>query len=51
LYCKEKRHSSNNGTSYSYQLCALLKDGRKLDLVSNLDSADVAEFLEQQIEA
>lgn len=50
LYCKEKRHSSDNGASYTYQLCALLKDGRKLDLVSSLDSPDIAVFLEQQIE-
>ena len=51
LYCKEDRSSSNSGTHYSYQLCALLKDGRKLDLVKNLESPDLAAYLEQQIEA
>ena len=50
LYCKEKSHSGESGTTYTYQLCAVLKDGRKLDLVSGLDSADIAIFLEQQIE-
>jgi predicted RNA-binding Zn-ribbon protein involved in translation (DUF1610 family) len=50
LYCKENRSSSDSGTHYSYQLCALLKDGRKLDLVKNLESPDLAAYLEQQIE-
>jgi predicted RNA-binding Zn-ribbon protein involved in translation (DUF1610 family) len=50
LYCKENRTSSDSGTHYSYQLCALLKDGRKLDLVKNLESPDLAAYLEQQIE-
>jgi hypothetical protein len=51
LYCKEKYHSSDSGSHYSYQLCAILKDGRKLDMVPNLDSAEIAAFLEQQIES
>jgi predicted RNA-binding Zn-ribbon protein involved in translation (DUF1610 family) len=51
LYCKENRSSSDSGTHYSYQLCALLKDGRKLDLVKNLESPDLAAYLEQQIES
>ncbi len=50
LYCKEKISHGKNGTSTSYQLCAVLKDGRKLDLVSGLDSPDVALFIEQQVE-
>ena len=51
LYCKENRSSSDNGTQYSYQLCAILKDGRKLDLVKNLETPDLAAYLEQQIES
>jgi hypothetical protein len=51
LYCKESSSSSDNGTFYSYQLCAILKDGRKLDLVKNLESPDLAAYLEQQIES
>lgn len=50
LYCKESHTSSDSGTNYSYQLCALLKDGRKLELVKNLESPDLAAYLEQQIE-
>ncbi len=50
LYCKESHTSSDSGSHYSYQLCALLKDGRKLDLVKNLESPDLAAYLEQQIE-
>jgi predicted RNA-binding Zn-ribbon protein involved in translation (DUF1610 family) len=50
LYCKENRSSTDSGTHYTYQLCALLKDGRKLDLVKNLESPDLAAYLEQEIE-
>ena len=51
LYCKENRSSSDNSNHYSYQLCAILKDGRKMDLVKNLESPDLAAYLEQQIES
>ena len=51
LYCKRKTNSNRNGVSYSYQLCAVLKDGRQLDLVSGLETAEIAGFLEEQIEA
>lgn len=47
LYCKEKRGSKG---SVSYQLAAVLKNGRKLDLLSNLESPEVGFFIEQQIE-
>jgi len=50
LYCSEKRHSSKNGASYSYQLCAVLQDGREIKLVSGLESPEIARFLEQEIE-
>jgi len=50
LYCKESHSSTENGVKYSYQLCALLKDGRKLDLVKGLESPDLAAYLEQQVE-
>ncbi|MFC1878612.1 hypothetical protein ACFLZW_01740 [Chloroflexota bacterium] len=50
LYCIEKRQSSKNDHSFTYQLVALLQGGRKKKLVSNLDSPDIAIFLEQQIE-
>jgi len=51
FYCKEKRSSSKNGEHFSYQLNAMLKDGRDLSLVSNLESPDIALFLEQQMES
>jgi predicted RNA-binding Zn-ribbon protein involved in translation (DUF1610 family) len=50
LYCKEKVSHSSDGDSRSYKLCAVLKSGRQIDLVSNLESPDIAAFLEQQIE-
>jgi predicted RNA-binding Zn-ribbon protein involved in translation (DUF1610 family) len=50
LYCKEKVNRSSDGDSRSYKLCAVLKNGRQIDLVSNLESPDIASFLEQQIE-
>jgi len=50
FYCKERRSSSKNGVHFTYQLNAVLKDGRDLSLVSNLESPDIALFLEQQIE-
>lgn len=48
LYCKEKPGKSNNGTSY--QLSVVLKDGRKKDLLSNLDSPEIGFYIEHQIE-
>jgi predicted RNA-binding Zn-ribbon protein involved in translation (DUF1610 family) len=50
LYCKQKVNSGRNGVSYSYQLCAVLKDQRQLNLVSGLETAEIAAFLEEQIE-
>ena len=50
LYCKEKVNRSSDGDSRSYKLCAVLKNGRQIDLVSNLESPDIAAFLEQKIE-
>lgn len=50
LYCKEKISRSSDGDSVSYQLSAVLENGRKLDLVSNLDSPEIGFFIEQQIE-
>ncbi len=51
FYCKEKRASSKNGVHFTYQLNAVLKDGRDISLVSDLDAPDIALFLEQQIES
>jgi hypothetical protein len=48
LYCKEKPGKENSGTTY--QLSAVLKDGRKKDLLSNLDSPEIGFYIEHQIE-
>jgi ribosomal protein S27E len=50
LYCKERRANSKNGPAYTYQLCAALKDGREIKLVSDLESPEIARYLEQEIE-
>jgi hypothetical protein len=51
LYAEEVRsQSSRRGTSFSYQLNAILQDNIKLKLLAGLPSADVALFLEQCIE-
>lgn len=48
LYCKEKHSSKNN--SSTYQLSVILKDERKKDLLSNLDSPEIGFYIEGQIE-
>ncbi|HEY3449655.1 MAG TPA: hypothetical protein VGK67_25095 [Myxococcales bacterium] len=51
LFCREIVNDTDEGTSRSYQLIAVCKpDGRSLTLVSNLDEAQQALFLEQQVE-
>lgn len=48
LYCKEK--PGKNDSSTTYQLSVVLKDGRKKDLLSNLDSPEIGFYIEHQIE-
>jgi hypothetical protein len=50
LYCKEKRGSGENSNT-TYILSAVLKNGRKIDVLSNLESPDVALFVERQVES
>jgi ribosomal protein S27AE len=50
LYCKEKRGSGENSNT-TYILSAVLKNGRKIDVLSNLDSPDIALFVERQVES
>jgi hypothetical protein len=50
LYCKEKVSHSKNGTNYSYEVHAALRDGGQVKLLSGLDVADQALFIEQQLE-
>jgi hypothetical protein len=50
LYCEERIHRGKNSTSTSYRLHAVLKDGRKLKLLDNVQEPDQALFIEQQLE-
>ena len=50
VYREEIVRQGKNGAHTSYQLSAALKDGKKLKLLSGLDTADLAPFLEQEIE-
>lgn len=48
LYCKEKPGKENSGPTY--QLSVILEDGRKKDLLSNLDTPEIGFYIEHQIE-
>lgn len=50
LFCEEKMNRSRNGSSYSYDVSAVLTGGDRLKLVSGLDKPEDALFLEQKIE-
>ena len=50
LYCKEKVTRGENSTTRQYQLYAVTRDDKEIQLLSNLDTPDVALFFEQQIE-
>jgi len=48
LYCKGKPGQGNSAATF--QLSVILKDGRKKDLLSNLDSPEIGTYIEHQIE-
>jgi DNA-directed RNA polymerase subunit RPC12/RpoP len=50
LYCKEKVTRGKNSDTYTYELFAVTTDDRQVNLLSNLESPDIALFFEQQIE-
>jgi len=50
LYCGEKVSRGRNGTSASYELCALMRDGGKVKLLSGLGEREEALFIEQRVE-
>lgn len=50
LYCQRRVRSSRNGTSETYELHAQLANGTQLKLLSGLEEAQDALYLEQQIE-
>lgn len=51
LYTREVVQHSENGSTTSYILCAVLKNGRALKLVKSLPDAETSLFIEQQIES
>jgi hypothetical protein len=50
LFSREKISRSKNSTSYSYQVHALLQNGKKQKLLSGLTDVDQALYVEQEIE-
>lgn len=50
LYTTEKIHHSKNGTSYSYELNALLGSGAKEKLLQGMNEAEQALYIEQELE-
>ena len=50
LFSKEKISQGKNSTSIAYELHAILRGQEKLKLLSGLDDADQALYLEQEIE-
>jgi predicted RNA-binding Zn-ribbon protein involved in translation (DUF1610 family) len=50
LYCKEKVQHGENGSTTTYELCAILSNKKALTLLKGLDSSDVALYMEQQVE-
>jgi hypothetical protein len=51
LFCQERISRSRNGVAYMYDLVALLRDGTRRKVVSNLDSPELTLYLEQNAEA
>ncbi len=51
LFSEERISRSNNGTSCTYRVSAVLRGGARTKLVSGLPSPDQAVFIEQQIES
>lgn len=50
LYCKEIHKRSKNGVHYTYNLYAVTQDDRQVQLLSGLDSPELARYFEQQLE-
>ncbi|MEM9252850.1 MAG: hypothetical protein AAGB29_10925 [Planctomycetota bacterium] len=50
LYCKRKVTRTKNGTSVTYQLRAVMNDGKEQKLLSNLRQQSHALYVEQQVE-
>jgi hypothetical protein len=50
LYCKEVVSHSKNGTTTTYEVLAILSNGKHITLLSHLADAEQALFFEEEIE-
>ncbi|MBI5624469.1 MAG: hypothetical protein HY924_11885 [Elusimicrobia bacterium] len=50
LFCEEKVTRGKNGPSTSYHVGAVMRDGKRLDLLAGLQSSEQARFIEQEVE-
>lgn len=50
FYCKEKVHHSDSGTQYNYEVHAVMQDGSREKLLSNLAETEQALYIEQELE-
>jgi len=51
LFCDESVHRGKNSTTYTYNLHAMLRGGRRLKLIGRLEKPELALFLEQKLES
>jgi hypothetical protein len=51
LYCEQRISRGRYGVYYAYDLRALMRDGTRKRLLSNIDTPDIPLFLEQHAEA
>lgn len=50
LYCKEKTHRNKSGVSYTYEVWAVLREGKSRKLLSTSMEQDQALYIEQRLE-
>lgn len=50
LYAKEKISNNRNGTTVTYEVHAILRNGKNTKLLSGLESSEQALYIEQEIE-
>ncbi len=50
FYCQEEYNRGKNGSYYTYQLSVLMKNGKKIKMLSNLDSPETVLYIERRIE-
>lgn len=50
LFCKEKTHRGKNGVSYTYEVWAVLKEGKSRKILGTSMEQDQALYIEQKLE-